>query len=536
MENNSNPFVTALKNDAKWKTTENGCPALNTTSSCVLDLFANIGALRCDSKNGGYFDQNRLERMFVSAYTEDAFYTMRTVFYARDIRKGLGERDIPRYLFKYMATHYSDAFKNNVQYIPEYGRFDDWYELVNTPLEDTMWKCMKQQFESDLTNLAENKPISLLAKWIKTPDTSSKESRKLGCLTAEKLGYSVYDFKRVLKNMRKHLKIVEAKMSNQEWDEIVYSEVPSNAMSIYGKHAFRNHDNERFTSYLADVKSGTQTINSATLYPYDICATVFDGSYSEVAEAQWKALPDWVNGEYNALVMADTSGSMRGRPLCTALSLALYYAEHNKGAYHNMFMTFSNKPECVTIRGNNLREKFITMSNANWDSNTDLYAAFVKILQIAVDNHIAPELIPRTLIVISDMEIDYCVTGAYLSKTTFTDKVKDLYSKYGYVAPSIVYWNVSSRQTTMHADKDAQNVMLVSGQAASTFESVVSGASTTPLQKMYEILDNERYSVIQYGDCIVKPMTEKVMNNIDDSVMNDIKNRIGMSNLDTFHI
>ena len=48
-------------------------------------------------------------------------------------------------------------------------------------------------------------------------------------------------------------------------------------------------------------------------------------------EAQWKALPDYVQEGTNILVMADTSGSMYGRPMASALGLAVYFAERNMG-------------------------------------------------------------------------------------------------------------------------------------------------------------------------------------------------------------
>ena len=44
-------------------------------------------------------------------------------------------------------------------------------------------------------------------------------------LTAQKLGYSVYEFKRIVRRMRKHIGVVEALMSAGRWDEIRYSAV-----------------------------------------------------------------------------------------------------------------------------------------------------------------------------------------------------------------------------------------------------------------------------------------------------------------------
>lgn len=79
---------------------------------------------------------------------------------------------------------------------------------------------MKNQFEEDLKNLNEGKAISLLAKWIKTADASSTETRKLGILTAQKLGYPVYNFKRIVRSMRKQIGVVESLMSAGKWNEL----------------------------------------------------------------------------------------------------------------------------------------------------------------------------------------------------------------------------------------------------------------------------------------------------------------------------
>ena len=65
-----------------------------------------------------------------------------------------------------------------------------------------------------------------------------------------------------------------------------------------------------------------------------------------------KALPNYIEGNNNILVMADVSGSMGGRPMATSVGLALYFAERNQGAYHNLFMTFSENPQFVKVCGN----------------------------------------------------------------------------------------------------------------------------------------------------------------------------------------
>ena len=193
-------FVNLLLNETKLTQTENGAVALRTTSDACLDLFGTIGALRAT-------EDARVERLFEEAYKENPLLATRIVFYARDIREGLGERKTFRTILRYMAFYHKEALLRNLDLIGEYGRYDDWYELIDTPLEDAMWKAMKKQFEQDWQALQDNGPVSLLAKWIKTADASSEKTRKLGILTAQKLGYSVYEFKRLVRAMRKqHIK------------------------------------------------------------------------------------------------------------------------------------------------------------------------------------------------------------------------------------------------------------------------------------------------------------------------------------------
>ena len=64
--------------------------------------------------------------------------------------------------------------------------------------------------------------------------------------------------------------------------------------------------------------------------------------------------------------MADVSGSMCGRPLATSIGLAIYFAERNIGAYHNLFMTFSSDPDIVILKGETLYQKIHNVNKAHW--------------------------------------------------------------------------------------------------------------------------------------------------------------------------
>lgn len=482
-------FSEALRNESKFTRTENGALALNTTGDACLDLFSTIGSLR-------NADENRIYTLFEEAYKENPLYATKIVFYGRDIRGGLGERDTFRTLINYIAKNHSEAIINNINLIGEYGRFDDLYNLCDTPVEDYMWGYIRKTFYEDIEKMNNNEPISLLAKWLKSVNTSSKESNRLGKLTANKLGLSIKDYRKTLSQLRSYLRVTEKYLTSNNWEDIDYSKVPSNAMLNY-RNAFSRHDLDRFTEYLKSVKKGNTKINASTLYPYDLVEKVlFNGEQSDVIEAQWDALPDYIEKGTNALVMADVSVSMYGRPLATSIGLALYFAERNEGAYHNLFMTFSERPNVVSIKGDTITQKIRNINKADWDMNTDLEAAFDEVLSIAIKNNIPSEEMAKSIIVVSDMEIDYCTSNDW----TFYDFMKKKYNDNGYDIPNIVFWNVNSRNDIFHSDKDRKGVQLCSGQSVTVFKQLMNSIGKTPVEMMESVINSERYLPITIYD------------------------------------
>lgn len=496
-------FSRALRNESAHTYTENGACALNTTGGSLVDLFATVGALRSA-------EENRIHTLFSEAANEDLLMATKIAFYARDIRGGLGERQTFRTLLQYMAENYPQALRPNLDLIGVYGRYDDLYCLIGTPLEDDMWASMKKQFEEDLVNMQIGNAVSLLGKWVKTADASSAKTRELGILTAQKLGYSVREYKRCYRALRRHIGVVEQLMSRGKWDEIIYPEVSSRAMMIY-RNAFQRHDGERFNGYLSSLARGEEKINAGVLYPYDLVEKYadkwweFDCQKDAVVEELWKNLPDYVGGEHNAMVIADTSGSMMGRPMASALGLAVYFAERNKGAYHNLFMEFSSQSKVHKLRGNSLLEKLKNvMNDSEWGGSTNLHGAFKKVLRIAIENDVPQNEMPKSLIVISDMEIDYCGDDNW----DFYESVKQEYAKHGYEIPEIIFWNVYSRCDTFLADANRKGVQLVSGQSASTFRTLMSSIGLTAYELMEKTINSERYAPITIGERIFQPRVE----------------------------
>lgn len=515
-------FIEAIEKDVAWKLTENGLDALNTTFDANLDLFSTIGALRTRS-------DHEITDKFMNAYTEQPLTAIKILFYARDIEAGLGERRVFRVCLRWLANNRTQDVIVNIPNIVKFGRFDDLYELVNTPAEKDAFMFIKDQLVKDIVNMQEGKPISLLAKWLKSVNTSSKESRRLGRLTAFYLDLTEKKYRKLLADLRSYINIVEKNMSNNEWEAIDFTTVPGGAMKKYSK-AFYKHQFDRYTQYLEALKSGKKIqivkddgtvvekdakINTKHLYPYEIIEKYVPWGLRQVekvqddVEAMWSGLNDWLKGaECNTIVIADTSGSMSGRPMATSVGLGIYFAERNKGPFHNRFMTFSSKPSWITLNDNMTLADKINAVPAIVD-NTNLEAAFDLILQTAVGHHLTQEDMPKQLVIITDMEFDQCVIdnstmgargwGSLPTKMTFYDKMKAKYAQYGYELPEIVFWNAAARQDTFHATKSQPHVRMVSGQSTSIFKTLIDGKKHTPYEFMLEVVYNDRYDCVVLG-------------------------------------
>ena len=198
------------------------------------------------------------------------------------------------------------------------------------------------------------------------------------------------------------------------------------------------------------------------------------------------------DSDHICLVMADVSGSMYGRPMATSVSLAIYFAQRNKGPFANTFMTFSNRPELVTLKGENLFEQVRFVSNADWAMNTDVEAAFDLILKTAVKNRVGRDELPTSIVIISDMEFDRCSNPDW----TFYDTMKAKYQSFGYELPNIVFWNVNSIKNTYQASFDRKGVQLASGSSATVFASLTEGKDMAPYDYMCSVLNAKRYAPI----------------------------------------
>ena len=483
-------FYEVFKKAASTKLTENGALAYNNIGDPLVELFSQIGSLRSRKKE-------EIENKFSSAFNKDRELAVKLLFYSGDVRGGLGERRTFRICLKWLANNYPTIVRNNLMNIPYYNRWDSLFELVGTPVEDDMWDFINFVLLKDIAAMKENEECTLLAKWLPSENTSSRKTRELARVARKKLRLGSKRYRQILTALRAYLDIVEVHMSAKEWSKIEYSKVPSLAMLRYRK-AFERADSGRFSAYMESVAENRNKINASVLFPYDLAHAYLDdwGEVKEenaVIEAQWKALPNYITGENNIIVMADMSGSMYGRPMETASSLAIYFAERNKGVFEGLFMTFSSRPNLFYVGSS---ESFNTKLRKIFDSevgySTNLQAAFYKILELAVTAGIPSDEMPKALVVISDMEIDRYIEKEGLD---FVEQMRRTFAERGYKLPKLILWNAEARNDTFLTQDD--QVIYVGGQSPSVFELLMGSLNgKTSRDIMLEALSSERYDKV----------------------------------------
>ena len=133
-----NGFLNGLTNATNYTLTENGNLTHKTTRSDLLDMFAMGGAMRQRSDAD-------IILMFRKAFEENEVYALKCLFYLRDVRGGQGERRFFRICMKDLALNHIEAARRNMKYVAEYGRWDDLYVFVGTPLEVELFAFIKEQ-------------------------------------------------------------------------------------------------------------------------------------------------------------------------------------------------------------------------------------------------------------------------------------------------------------------------------------------------------------------------------------------------------
>ena len=473
-------FVDALRQEDQ--VTENGMATNSTSLNACVDLFFNSGAMRGQ-------DKQRLIATFSKAFNEDPKRAMKLLFWARDVRGGAGERQVFRDIIKYLAEEHDLTLKANLEFVSEFGRWDDLLELIGTRLEKDAMTLISDAL------IAEN---GLCAKWMPRKGMAAVKLRNF-------MGMTPKEYRKSLVGLTN---VVETKMCAKEWDSIEFGKLPSVASARYQK-AFGKNAYESYSAYIASLVKGEAKINAGAVYPYDITKSLTRGN-ATVANEQWKALPNYMEGANDMILpVVDVSGSMStsagGSKSVTcmdvAVSLGLYISERNEGPFKDAFITFSDNPKLQVLSGS-LKDRYAQMSNSEWGMSTNLEATFKLILDQATRHNLSQDEMPNKILILSDMEFNAATGGGGWRNTesswnpTAQQMIEKMYDVAGYTMPQIVYWNIQSRNGGVPVAFDTQGTALVSGFSPAIMTSLLGGDIQSPQQIMDKTIMSDRYTKI----------------------------------------
>lgn len=473
----------------KSQVTLNGAVTHQSSLDANVDLFFKIGSLRSNPTVIS-------EDMFWKAYDEEAETAVRILLYSRDVRGGMGERNIFRKTFRNIAMQNPALAERLLIKIPELGRWDDVLAAIGTPVQDKAVEFIVQA-------LTDKSRATLVAKWMpRMRGNATSVNKVYAKVLAKAMRLSYQEYNKLLSTLSD---TVEQKLSRKEYKEIDYSKLPSLAAARY-QRLFNRVDSDRYTKYKeALIKDdGSAKVNAGAVYPYDIIKSVRFGD-EVVANAQWNALPDYLEGTTERLIpVVDVSGSMgtvvagNTTAMDVAVSLGLYIAGRAKGIFHNKMITFESNPHFIEVSDSmTLKQKVNHTMRAPWGGSTNLQGTFEMILSLAKQHNLPEDEMPTKILITSDMEFNAATGNGYgwgsrVPETNF-EVIRQMYESAGYKIPQIVFWNVCSQQRgNSPVQVTDQGVALVSGFSPSVMKGVLTG-ELNPVNVVKSLVNVPRY-------------------------------------------
>jgi len=464
--------------------TKKGAVTLLSSKDDFTDLFSMIGSVRGHA--------NEAVTQFKRCYAKDSKLAVRIALWARDARGGAGERAVFRAIVDWLLLNGSkkDVLRLiDSGVIEEFGRWDDYLGIMTGA-----------KVNAEVRQAAANRVLNairagngLAAKWMPRKGAVAAKVRKLFALSPKAYRRLIVD----------GTKVVETQMCAKAWEQIKYEHVPSVAMARYTR-AFNRNSSVTFPAYKAALESGEVKAKAGVLFPYDVIRTVKNGD-AAVADAQWRELPDFVEDGASMLPIIDVSGSM-GTPVSgsvtamdIAVSLGIYLAERNKGAFQDLFMTFETEPSIIKLEGKTIADRVCQVVDAPWGRSTNLQAAFDLLLSTAVKNNVPQEDMPKNIFIVSDMEFDQAMGvwsyGVKPKDTTNYETIARKYKAAGYDRPNVIFWNVVARKGNVQVEFNKAGTAMISGFSPSIVRPVLSAEEITPRGVMEMAVMVPRYDV-----------------------------------------
>ena len=450
----------------------------------------------------------RILDAFNVAFAQEPDAAMRALFYARDVRGGLGERRLFRLILGDLANTCPEVVRRNLPLVAEYGRWDDLLELLGTPCEMDMVKEIKRQLDADIRANAEGGEVSLLAKWLPSINASSPRTKGRAKRLCEALRMSQKVYRKALSALRGKIDLMENRLRKGDMD-FAYEEKPSAALHKY-RGALQRRDGHRYRQFLWDTRLAQARISSGPFAPYEIVNTCLKGQHTPLSPAQcqrldatWRSLPDFFEGAGQSMVvllnytgpaiyLEKSDVATRGRVYegAAGLSLAFYFAERMKGYFHNRVLAQMTEDDIqfmdVDIQGitGNVARYYLLQRFLSFDNSACLRKIYSLLLTTALRYRLPQEELPDRLYVISD---------SYSPKrgkedAAATVEAKALFAERGYRAPKLIAWDMNAGAN----GKESEDVSWIIGNRPQEYLRAISGLCDRAVY-LRTVLNCERY-------------------------------------------
>jgi len=440
---------------------------------------------------------------------------------------------------KYFCKYCKDQDKNN-----KFSSSNDIIQFALSLLLDQLKKdSIGTSDSSDATSL------SLAARWC-----PREKCARFGWIFTElsKMWFSEYmesaksgeqkkkaelkckmEFRKLLSGLNKKLDTIQIKQCGNEWASINHNKTTSITgmkqqkalLNLNKKGEQRSLFYDRiecainYTNYLESLKEKGVEVKGKRIglndFTVQAIKLIQDGSKSlekDILNSQWRDNASQTGNIGKIVAMVDTSGSMQGDPLHSAIALGIRTSE--KSVLGKRVLTFSERSDWHDLTTcDTFTDSVASLMYADWGGTTNFYSAFDKILDAIVAAKMQPfETEDMILAVFSDMQIDMATSESSEGNNNTTNRMNIMFEvmekKYvdagmkiwgePFKLPHILFWNLTQTSGFPVSYKQ-KNVTMFSGFSPALLNNFCNKGidflkNVDPWTMFLESLDKPRYA------------------------------------------
>jgi hypothetical protein len=511
--------------------------------------------------------QNQLDNM-ISIFKNNSLYhtylisLYKLIGHTRDIIYGKGEYNLSFMMIFTWYKHFPQlaffAIKSFVINDTEhpYGSWKDIkyfsnyvFNITNNknhPLILYSVNLLVKQLKNDYNNMLKKQNISLAAKWC--PRENNNKFSWLYLIIAKKYNNNYIktaknqyqlnkaynktnkELRTILTSLNKYINTTEIYTSSNNWHNINFNNVHSNAIHKY-KYAFLNindkiiNDNKtdlirklcsiNFKKHLINCINKNSNFNSKNLFPYQIISDVIynynynyqlinNNEYRNIIQLQWNNIIQKHKHMGRILPIIDLN--QNNLSLYNAIALSIIISQINHHSFRNRILTLNNNNQWINLDNEkNIVDIILKIYKTKKNNNKNIYNPFNLLLNIIQNNNIEPaEVENMQLIIFSNMQFNK------INDNTLIENIKNLYEKVGlntihktpYKIPHIIFWNLEYNNNFPILSRNTNTTMMSGFNSIILNEYCYNGTdnlkSLTPYKMIQDLLNHKRYKILEH--------------------------------------